>query len=100
MGVTWDVRDPIRSAKIAQLQGKSCALNLNEYYPVLTRIEVQALGVHQVLQNVALLLEVLRLPQHGNQLLHLCVRKVGFRAMALDENFWHGYYRICNPIGG
>lgn len=59
---------------------------------LLTSVEVEALSIDQILQNVALLLEILGFAQHRDQLVHLCVRKVCVHAMALNENFGHSYF--------
>ena len=59
-----------------------------------TGVEVEPLRIDQMLQYVALLLEILRLAQHGNQLLHLGVLEVGLRGgpvarQRLNVYLWH-----------
>lgn len=60
----------------------------------LTRIEIQSLSIHQKLKDVTLFLKILRFTQRRNQLLYFCIRKIGIRTMALNENFWHCYFKF------
>lgn len=70
----------------------------------LTSIIVQALSVHEVLQNVALLLEILRFAQHRDQLLHLGVGKVCLAGQSMthrrQNQLGHCIRAVSHKVGG